>query len=61
MQQLPGGGAPARGCGAVEALCPAVQYAEGSTVVDMTASPPAVLREGRGDAWPFQALSLVSA
>mmetsp|Transcript_9436 Transcript_9436/g.28394 ORF Transcript_9436/g.28394 Transcript_9436/m.28394 type:complete len:294 (+) Transcript_9436:279-1160(+) len=36
------------------------RYAEGSTVVDMTASPPAVLRLGLGDATIFENMALAS-
>lgn len=34
-----------------------VQYAEGSTVVDMTSNPPKVLRRGLGDAAAFDAMA----
>lgn len=37
------------------------KFAEGSTVVDMTSSPPKVLRSGLGDAAPFEALSFATA
>lgn len=37
-------------------VCSRAQYAEGSTVVDMTKNPPELLRRGLGDASVFEAL-----
>ena len=34
-----------------------LQYAEGSTVIDMTSNPPKVLRRGLGDAAAFDAMA----